>query len=84
MNYKPTDDEIIASMMEWDNGRNSVTYVMRNRIGRKRCTTAWLRAQLKRLEAEGKVRKSPRQTRGGMIEWDVTVTGRETGNERVV
>lgn len=58
-------------MMEWDNGLSSVTYVMRNRLGRNRCTTAWLRAQLRRLEKAGKVRMSPRQTRADMIQWDV-------------
>lgn len=71
MSGKPTDDEIVSSMMEWDNGIRSVTYVLRNRLGRRRCTTSWLRSRLKYLEVQGKVRKSETQTRGGMIEWDV-------------
>lgn len=57
-------------------GRRCVTYVLRNFIGRRRCSTAWLRAQLRRMEADGYVALSERQDRGGMINWDVTQSGR--------
>jgi hypothetical protein len=71
LGMKPTDAEIIAAMMEWDNGFRSVTYVIRNRIGRTRCTSRWILAQLKRLEKYGKVRRSLVQDRADMIQWDV-------------
>ena len=67
----PTDKEIVDAMMEWDNGFRSVTYVLRNRLGRKRCTSRWILAQLKRMEKSGVVRRSAVQDRANMIQWDL-------------
>ena len=73
---KPTDHELLSVMIDHMGGRRCVTYVIRNIIGRKRCSTAWIRAQLRRMQGAGYVAMSDRQDRGGMINWDVTPAGR--------
>jgi DNA-binding HxlR family transcriptional regulator len=73
---KPTDAEILQGMLDQFNGYRCVTYALRNRLGRKRCTTAWLRSQLRRMVEDGRVALSTRQDRADMIQFDITDTGR--------
>lgn len=76
LNTKPSDTEILQAMVDQFGGFRCVTYAMRNRLGRKRCTTAWLRAQLRRLIGVGHVALSARQDRADMIQFDITEAGR--------
>lgn len=73
---KPSDAEILQGMIDQSNGYRCVTYALRNRLGRARCSTAWLRAQLRRMIGSGHVALSLRQDRADMIQFDVTPSGR--------
>lgn len=73
---KPTDAEILQGMIDQFNGYRCVTYALRNRLGRGRCSTAWLLAQLRRMVGLGHVALSQRQDRADMIQFDITPAGR--------
>lgn len=73
---KPTDAEILQGMLDQFNGYRCVTYALRNRLGRERFSTAWLRAQLRRMVEDGRVALSDRQDRADMIQFDITPAGR--------
>lgn len=81
LNTKPSDTEILQAMVDQFGGFRCVTYAMRNGLGRKRCTTAWLRAQLRRLIGAGHVSLSARQDRADMIQFDITDAGRQALSE---
>lgn len=72
---KPTDAEILQGMVDQFNGYRCVTYALRNRLGRGRCSTAWLRAKLRRMIGTGHVALSQRQDRADMIQFDITPLG---------
>jgi len=68
---KVTDDEIINAMMQNHGGTSCVTYVIRNILRPKVANSEQILARLKLMERLGRVRRSSRQTRSNMIEWDV-------------
>lgn len=72
---RPTDDQILAAMKRA--GQGQVSYVIRNWLMDKEfgrfdnLNTSHVLYRLKKLEKQGKVKRSARQWYADMISWDL-------------